>query len=50
MLNRRVMLYMSTEEFQQIERKANELGISTSRFLVLSATGKIKNFEVNQNE
>ncbi len=48
MLNRRVMLYMSQKEFEAIERKASELGISTSRFMVLSATGKIKNFEVEK--
>lgn len=41
---------MSQKEFESIESQATELGISTSRFMVLSATGKIKNFEVGKNE
>lgn len=44
MLSRKVMLYMSDEEYAIISEKARKIGISTSRFLVLSAVGKIGNF------
>lgn len=46
MLSRKVMLYMSKEEYALISDRARKLGISTSRFMVLSAVGKIKNFDV----
>ena len=46
MLSRKVMLYMSKEEYALIYDKARKLGISTSRFVVLAAVGKIKNFEM----
>lgn len=45
MLSRKVMLYMSDDEYAIISEKAKKIGISTSRYLVLSAVGKIRNFK-----
>ncbi len=37
-----ILVYVSVSEKDQLEALANEYGLSLSRFLVLSALGKVK--------